>query len=422
MKILTQIVLISGLILSFFSTTVFAQSKTSSISILGDNTHHGKLIGNHFYSNKTVKVIHSNKKQDVVLEQGFTFSFSAPEEEAYQYQLTNNSDFLAGVNVGDIISVMNQITKKKILTDPISLIAADVNNDGKISVSDIVEIRKLILGKTDAFSSGKSWKFIDATFPLFVNNWYLANEIVTSSAANNFYNEFTVVKMGDVSGRVVAFEQPIAQRSGTSDFNIEYSVQNGIRRFDVYLPNFNVEGIQATLTLDPSLQITHIHPALDALDYAFIDNGKSVKLLLTADKLKEIEKDAIFSFISAELGPRYSQMISLDETQDNLMIDCLGLNTLPVLRFQEKALKRMTLNPTVFGDRTNILISTNTPQDLTLSIFQSNGNLVYQKAWKSFLGEESFSLGKDELNNSGTYFYQLSGNKQNEVGKFIVID
>jgi hypothetical protein len=55
--------------------------------------------------------------------------------------------------------------------------------------------------------------------------------------------------MGDVSGRVVAFEQPIAQRSGTSDFNIEYSVQDGIRRFDVYLPNFNVEGIQATSLL-----------------------------------------------------------------------------------------------------------------------------------------------------------------------------
>ena len=39
-----------------------------------------------------------------------------------------------------------------------------------------------------------------------------------------------------------------------------------------------------------------------------------------------------------------------------------------------------------------------------------------------FLGEESFSLSKDELNNCGTYFYRLSGNKQNEVGKFIVID
>jgi hypothetical protein len=112
MKILTQIVLISGLILSFLVQRFLLKVKLS-ISILGDNTHHGKLIGNHFYTNKTVKVIHSNKKQDVVLEQGFTFSFSAPEEEAYQYQLTNNSDFLAGVNVGDIISVMNQITKKR---------------------------------------------------------------------------------------------------------------------------------------------------------------------------------------------------------------------------------------------------------------------------------------------------------------------
>ncbi len=422
MKILTQIVLTGGLILSILSTTVFAQNESSSTTILGDITHRGKLIGNHFYTNKTIKVVHSNKKQDVSLELGSTYSFSAPEEEAYQYQLTSDYDFLSGVNVGDIISIINQITKKKILTDPISLIAADVNNDGKISVSDIVEMRKLILGKTDAFSSGKSWKFIDATFPLFANNWYLANEIVTSSVSNNFYNEFTVIKMGDVIGRVVAYNQSLTQRSEIPDFNIEYSIQNGIRKVDLYLNNYNADGVQVTFRIDPSVKISHFHPSLDALDYTLLDNGRAVKLLLTSDKLKEIGKDAILSFSSYDTGTPCPQMIALDEEQNNLIVDCLGLYTLPVLRFQEKIMQRMNLNPTVFNDRTNIVLSTNTPQDLILSIFQADGNLVYQKSWKSFLGEESFTLDRDELCKSGSYFYQLSGNQHKEVGKFVVID
>ena len=52
------------------------------------------------------------------------------------------------------------------------MIAADVNMDGNVKVSDIVEIRKLILGKTDKFAVGKSWRtFADANYALSMSNW-----------------------------------------------------------------------------------------------------------------------------------------------------------------------------------------------------------------------------------------------------------
>ncbi|MBK9688416.1 MAG: hypothetical protein IPO65_11935 [Saprospiraceae bacterium] len=43
---------------------------------------------------------------------------------------------------------------------PWKLLAADVNQDGKISASDLVTLRKLILGTESALPNDKSWMFI----------------------------------------------------------------------------------------------------------------------------------------------------------------------------------------------------------------------------------------------------------------------
>jgi hypothetical protein len=69
-----------------------------------------------------------------------------------------------GVTTGDIIKIQNHILNKTALTTPYKIIAADVNEDKSVTVSDIVMIRKLILGKIDQLSSGKSWKFIDKSY------------------------------------------------------------------------------------------------------------------------------------------------------------------------------------------------------------------------------------------------------------------
>jgi hypothetical protein len=39
------------------------------------------------------------------------------------------------------------------------LIAADVNNDGKVSASDLTELRKLILGIYNELPNNSSWRF-----------------------------------------------------------------------------------------------------------------------------------------------------------------------------------------------------------------------------------------------------------------------
>lgn len=83
---------------------------------------------------------------------------------------------LNGVSTLDMVYILKQILGQEVFTTPAQLMAADVNNNGAITVADFVEIRKLILGITDKFSNSPSWRFIFPSeglikTPNFVSFW-----------------------------------------------------------------------------------------------------------------------------------------------------------------------------------------------------------------------------------------------------------
>lgn len=77
----------------------------------------------------------------------------------YSIKLNGTGPMELGVSTLDISLILMHILGISTL-DPIKLIAADANGDGRVSAADLVDIRRLILGKTPAFSIGVSWKFV----------------------------------------------------------------------------------------------------------------------------------------------------------------------------------------------------------------------------------------------------------------------
>ncbi len=80
---------------------------------------------------------------------------------------SKNTDPLNGVTTHDLLLISRHILGLQLLDSPYKILAADANQDGKVSVLDIVTLRKLILGITDELPNGKSWRFIpyDYVFP-----------------------------------------------------------------------------------------------------------------------------------------------------------------------------------------------------------------------------------------------------------------
>ncbi|HUR30327.1 MAG TPA: hypothetical protein VMZ69_02780, partial [Saprospiraceae bacterium] len=69
-----------------------------------------------------------------------------------------------GVSTLDLVQIQKHLLTKDTLNSPYKLIAADANNSQHVSVIDIVELRKLILGVYTELPNNKSWRFVPENF------------------------------------------------------------------------------------------------------------------------------------------------------------------------------------------------------------------------------------------------------------------
>ncbi|MBK8628524.1 MAG: hypothetical protein IPN86_24125 [Saprospiraceae bacterium] len=104
-------------------------------------------------------------------------------------------------------------------------IAADVNNDTKISASDLVELRKLILGINERFSNNKSWRFcselpsFNPSSKIIINEKYKVGQGSLDITDLNFKG----IKIGDINNDSNINEQP--DNRTNQDCEFKYSLQ-----------------------------------------------------------------------------------------------------------------------------------------------------------------------------------------------------
>src|SRR5690606_12403642 len=88
--------------------------------------------------------------------------FNLQPFRSYKFDFKGNGPVLLEVTISDVAKIARHLLGLRTL-DPVSIIAADVTCDGRLSAADLVDIRRLILDKTTMFTCGVSWKFIPAT-------------------------------------------------------------------------------------------------------------------------------------------------------------------------------------------------------------------------------------------------------------------
>jgi hypothetical protein len=103
------------------------------------------------------------------------------------------------VSTLDLVRIQRHILGLEKFTTPKQFIAADVNNDQRINVSDLVELRKVILGLQDGFRNNNSWLFFDERDILSKVSWPL-NDFIQIDAGADYIDDlhFFGLKIGDV--------------------------------------------------------------------------------------------------------------------------------------------------------------------------------------------------------------------------------
>ncbi|MFM7089785.1 MAG: hypothetical protein ACKOZZ_03160, partial [Bacteroidota bacterium] len=129
-------------------------------------------------------------------------------QKDYTVTPTLDKDYLNGVSTFDLVNMQRHILDSRKLDSPYKLIAADINNSKTITVLDMIQLRKLILGINTKFENNSSWRFIpsDYVFPNPANPWQepfpeVKNFNNLAGKANNA--SFVGIKIGDLNGSVI---------------------------------------------------------------------------------------------------------------------------------------------------------------------------------------------------------------------------
>ncbi len=138
-----------------------------------------------------------------------------PAEQMYMLEASRNDNPKNGVTTADLVRLQRHLLGADPLNDPYLLIAADANNSGTVSAIDLIEIRKLILGKYDAFPNTTSWIFIPVnyTFPDPYHPWPFDQNITFMVDSSGAIEDFMGVKVGDLNRSAAAHAQKILPRS-----------------------------------------------------------------------------------------------------------------------------------------------------------------------------------------------------------------
>ena len=148
-----------------------------------------------------------------------TFSYLIPESyplgsdqylhvgDNFEVKPFKNDNPLNGVTTYDLVLIHKHILGLEMLDSPYKILAADANMDGKVTLNDLILLRRLILGIDNALPHGKSWRFVpyNYVFPFPDDPFHEPfPEKITVTQSDNPLDfspfEFRGIKIGDVNG------------------------------------------------------------------------------------------------------------------------------------------------------------------------------------------------------------------------------
>ena len=405
---------------------IVKQLKTmSGIVVTNDNKPvegvHLSLVGN----------INFTAKTDIT----GVYTFNGIEIGAYDLIPEKNDYPLNGVSTYDLVLMTKHILGVNKFTSAAQYIAGDINASGAVTTSDVVELRKLILGLQNSFTKNTSWRFTerDQIYPMTTTSW-LANLPNKKQVLNldEPKADFTAIKIGDINQN--AKTHSLSSGTGTTrsenilTMNID---QNEAVANEIVTLTFSgsevfndIEGYQMALNYDKnSLELLHIHGNKDA--FAVLEEG----LISHSQVGVVMNPEQIFGLtFRAKQNVNLTQAISLNERfMQAEAYDSKGEMKNIALQFKQQtaAIKDFEVfqnQPNPFNNTTVIGFQLAEAQRVKLTITDVSGRVLKTQEANFEAGYQQFSIERSELNATGLFYYQVATPTQSVTKKMIIIE
>ncbi|MCC7028406.1 MAG: beta-propeller fold lactonase family protein, partial [Saprospiraceae bacterium] len=345
----------------------------------------------------------------------------------YTIEAERNIEYLKGVSTIDIVLIQRHILGIQNFNSPFKYLAGDVNASCSITAADISEIRKLILGKINAFAKSPSWKFIPVNSVLPSASPCGFEQIINYNLINRnqFNTDFYGVKMGDINFDFDADGmQNIGNRFGNKMkmyFHDDYLLPKIEQRIPVYTnEEMDLEGMQFVLNFDlesfQSIRLESAQLQIDQDHYSISSNRLLVSIAETNVIKLDPSKPLFTLIVNSNKQLRISEFMHLDENVLNAESYDSKLNIHPisfVVRNSngkpvelKSALYQNKPNP--FNESTLINFEIPKKQEVEFIFYDMNGKVIH-KFIKSFdKGYHEFELKKFEINTAGVLFMQMN--------------
>jgi len=339
---------------------------------------------------------------------------------------------LKGVSTLDLVLIQKHILGMKKFTDPYKVIAADANKNGKITSSDLLNIRKVLLGKKPKFNN-VSWIAVssDYTFSSVDNALSeLANAKVRNVDLKENDNkdgiDFVSVKIGDVSGNV----NGVVFRSEKSlKLNIDNQIfDNGaVVEVPVYADNFKaVSGMQFTLGMK-GLSFDGVVPGkLQVTDRNVnVINGTMLFSWNDANEMTVEDGEVLFTlkFKAVDAGTLRDALSISDEVLRREAYVGSDLDVENVeLNFRGALVNALYQNePNPFADVTVVGFDLAEGGKYTLKVYDVTGKTLIVREGEGKAGYNSETFTRKELGAKGVLYYRLESGDYTATKKMIVI-
>lgn len=356
------------------------------------------------------------------------FAFDNLSNGDYMLKANKKDEQMMGVNTIDLVKIQRHILSITKLDSPYKILAADASQDNKVSVDDIVTLRKLILGVDNSFPNNQAWLFIpnDATFADPQKPWPVPTQIYVKDKTKP--GNFKAVKLGDVDGSGFRNLNKATERS-TAERNLVISrdAENGndhaliialqepmgteAIQFELQLPQGRqVLDVQA-LDLPLTTEMTSLRPESHTLSLAFHSaTGSKVP----SQKLFRIVFDR----------PTEPEDLQLSETRipsvvyngEDVFALKLSVTTGGIDGF---TIKQNEPNP--FYDKTSIKIHVPDAGKSDLKMYDITGKILLHKSLNCTSGWNEIQISKDEINVKGMIYYEVEFAGNTQVKKMLIL-
>ena len=406
-------------------------------SLLANVSGKAAKENNEEIQNVTVEMKGSEQNPELTNVDG-RFAFAPmPVGGNYDIVPSKDGDDMNGVSTLDIVMIQRHILGIEKLKSPYLMIAADANNSGSVTASDLTELRKLVLGLLPSLPNNTSWRFVDAAYQFANSNdpWLtpFPEKYQINGLTSNMDINFVGVKVGDVNGNAKghnATENSTESRSAFSMALEDKYIQKGdIMEIPVMAATDNtLYGYQGQWT-SKGLVIRDIREAsipVKTSEYVLRDVNNALMSISVPEGLSLVKNEVMYTIeVEALTSGKLSEMLYLGKTV-NAEAYIQDMSTRNVtLSWRDKtdavfAVTGITPNPW----NANAAITFELPESamVTFKVRDYTGRKVMSTIDQYQTGQNTIYINRSDIGAAGVYVYELRYNDKVIAGKMIVVE